>query len=81
MLSGELDGATPPHLWAAAAKSLPNGRQILLRKTAHAYTSDCAASLIDEFIDRRTAQALDISCAEKMRRPPFARELPARYTR
>jgi hypothetical protein len=79
MLSGELDGATPPELGADAAKSLPNGRQILLKKTAHRYTSNCVNGLIAEFIAKGSAQDLTISCADKLRRPPFAKELPARY--
>jgi pimeloyl-ACP methyl ester carboxylesterase len=81
MLSGELDGATPAQLGADAARSLSNSRQILLRNTAHRYTSDCVTGIIAQFIAKGSAQELDIACADKLRRPSFAKELPARYIR
>ena len=81
MLSGELDGATPAQLGTDASRSLSNSRQILLRNTAHGYTSDCVKGTIAQFIAKGTAQALDVACADKLRRPPFAKELPPRYTR
>jgi len=80
MLSGELDGATPPRLGADAAKSLPNSRQILLKKIARGYASDCATGMIAEFIAEGTARDLSASCADGVRHPPFAKELPARYS-
>jgi pimeloyl-ACP methyl ester carboxylesterase len=81
MLSGELDGATPPRLAADAAKSLPNSRQILLPKTPHAYNSTCVNDIIAQFIAMGSAKELDTGCAAHLRRPPFARNLPPRYLR
>jgi pimeloyl-ACP methyl ester carboxylesterase len=81
MLSGELDGATPAHLGVAAAKSFFNSRQILLRSTAHGYASECPAAIIAEFIAKGSTQRLNSACAEKSRRPPFANQLPERFTR
>ena len=81
MLSGELDGATPAQLGTDASRSLSNSRQILLRNTAHGYASDCVKGIIAQFIAKGSAQELDVACADKLRRPPFARELPARYIR
>jgi pimeloyl-ACP methyl ester carboxylesterase len=81
MLSGELDGATPAQLGTDASRSLSNSRQILLRNTAHGYASDCVKGIIAQFIAKGTAQELDVACADKLRRPPFAKELPPRYTR
>ena len=81
MLSGELDGATPAQLGTDASRSLSNSRQILLRNTAHGYASDCVKGIIAQFIAKGSAQALDVSCADTSRRPPFHRKLPARYTR
>jgi len=34
-----------------------------------------------EFIVKGSAKDLDTSCVERFRRPPFATELPVRYTR
>jgi hypothetical protein len=53
----------------------------LLRNTAHRYTSDCVTGIIAQFIAKGSAQELDIACADKLRRPSFAKELPARYIR
>jgi pimeloyl-ACP methyl ester carboxylesterase len=81
MVSGELDGATPAHLGAAAAESLANSRQILLHNIAHGYASDCPAGIVTEFIARGSAQGLNTACADKSRRPPFAKQLPKRFAR
>jgi pimeloyl-ACP methyl ester carboxylesterase len=81
MLSGELDGATPAQLGTDASRSLSNSRQILLRNTAHGYASDCVKGMVAQFFAKGSAHELDVACADKLRRPPFARELPARFTR
>ena len=81
MLSGDIDPTTPMELASEAARHLVNGRQIILRNTAHGYGSDCAQSLIIEFIAQGSAKELDASCAARLRRPPFLTELPARYSR
>jgi pimeloyl-ACP methyl ester carboxylesterase len=81
MLSGELDGATPPHLGADAAKSLPNSHQVLLPGTAHGYASNCAKSIAAEFIERGSSSGLTTACLQDLARPPFVRELPPRYLR
>jgi pimeloyl-ACP methyl ester carboxylesterase len=81
MLSGELDPATPPDFAAEAARTLPKSHRVILRKTAHAYSSSCVASLVGEFIATGSAVNLSTSCANHIERPPFIRELPARYLR
>jgi pimeloyl-ACP methyl ester carboxylesterase len=81
MLSGDIDPATPAEFGAMALKTLPNGRQVILRNTPHSYTSPCARSLIVEFITHGSAKELDATCAVRLRRPPFATELPASYNR
>ena len=81
MLSGDIDPATPAQFAAQALKSLPNGRQVILRNTPHEYGSPCARDLIAAFIARGSADELDTSCAARLRRPPFATELPASYNR
>ena len=79
MLSGDIDPATPAAFGAQALESLPNGRQVILRNTPHSYGSSCARALIVTFIASGSARELDTSCATRLRRPPFATELPASY--
>jgi pimeloyl-ACP methyl ester carboxylesterase len=81
MLSGDLDPATPMEFGKAAVAHLTNGRQVLLRNTPHSYTSACARALTVEFIARGSAENLDATCAERIRRPRFLTELPERYQR
>ncbi len=81
MLSGDIDPATPAEFGAQALKSLPNGRQVILRSTPHSYASPCARDQIVAFITNGSAKELDANCAARLRRPPFATELPARYNR
>jgi pimeloyl-ACP methyl ester carboxylesterase len=71
MLSGELDAATPAHFAGAAARSLPNSRQILIRNAAHWYFEDCLRDLMADFIAKGSARDLDARCVETLRRPPF----------
>jgi pimeloyl-ACP methyl ester carboxylesterase len=78
MLSGELDPSTPVEFGKAAARHLPNSRQIVLRNTPHSYTSRCARTITVEFIAKGRADDLDTSCAARLRRPRFVPELPAR---
>jgi pimeloyl-ACP methyl ester carboxylesterase len=81
MLSGDIDPATPAEFGARALKTLPNGRRVILRNTPHSYASPCARSLIVQFIASASAKELDASCASRLRRPPFATELPPSYNR
>ena len=81
MLSGEVDAATPPALGKAAATTLKNARQVILRNASHSYSSDCARGLVAAFIAAGDARNLDVGCAAQLRRPPFAVKLPARYTK
>ncbi len=77
MLSGDSDPATPMSVGKEALKYLPHARQIILPNTPHSYTSECARGLMADFISRGAANDLDISCAARLRRPPFVSELPA----
>jgi pimeloyl-ACP methyl ester carboxylesterase len=80
MLTGELDGATPPNLAAEAAKSLSNSRHIVLPGTAHEYGSGCATSIIAQFL-ATAITTLNTDCTAHLKRPPFARTLPVNYAR
>jgi pimeloyl-ACP methyl ester carboxylesterase len=81
MLSGDSDPATPMEFGKAAARHLTNSRQVLLRNTPHSYISACARALAVEFIAQGSAENLDATCAERIRRPRFLTELPERYQR
>jgi len=74
ILSGELDAATPARYGAAAARSLPNSRQVLIRNASHAYWNDCTQVLVATFIARGSARDLDTGCVRDLRRPPFVTE-------
>jgi pimeloyl-ACP methyl ester carboxylesterase len=71
MLSGEVDPATPARFATAAARTLPNSRQVLVPNGAHEYFADCLRDLVAEFIDRGSARDLDTRCVAELRRPPF----------
>lgn len=70
LVSGEVDPVTPPWIAEAAARNLPNGRQVRIPYGSH-YSYECAENLVAEFIERGTTQGLDISCLEQIRRLPF----------
>lgn len=79
MVSGELDPATPASWATLAARSLRNGRQLLVRNMAHWYFGDCLRGVVAEFFDQASARELDTGCLASLRRPPFATEhTPAR---
>ena len=71
MLSGALDAATPARYATAAARTLPNSRQVLIPFAAHQYADACSRDLVAQFIERGSARTLDTGCVETLRRPPF----------
>jgi pimeloyl-ACP methyl ester carboxylesterase len=75
MLSGALDPVTPPEAATLLLKGLPNARQIIIHNATHS-TYDCSERLAREFIERGTAQGLDASCVEQIKRQPFITALP-----
>ena len=76
MLSGEIDPATPPHFGTAAARSLPNSRQLIAKNTAHGFFNECFRALVSDFVARGSANDLNTQCLDHLRRPPFVTELP-----
>jgi pimeloyl-ACP methyl ester carboxylesterase len=75
MLSGELDPVTPPELATPLLRNFPNGRQVVMHNATH-NSYDCAEALARDFIERGTAQGLDTSCVEQLKRLPFVTSLP-----
>jgi pimeloyl-ACP methyl ester carboxylesterase len=79
MISGRLDPVAPPEWAQAAALSLPRSRQLVLRDGGHIIDGltaldTCFDPLILRFLETADATALDASCFDLMRAPPFAIE-------
>src|ERR1041384_1546001 len=70
LVSGELDPVTPPWLAKEVAKTLTRSRLVVVPNATH-NSYECIENLGADFIDKGTTEGLDISCAEKIRRPPF----------
>jgi len=52
------------------ANTLPNSKLVVIQNATH-WSYDCVENLIAEFMDKGTAQGLDISCTDKIQRLPF----------
>ena len=70
LVSGELDPVTPPWLAQIVAKTLSRSKLVVVPNATH-NTYECIESVIADFIDKGTTEGLDVSCTEKIRRPPF----------
>lgn len=73
LLSGEFDPVTPPRYGDEVAKSLPNGRHLVLRGQGHnVIGAGCMPKLMAKFIDKADAKALDAKCLAALPyTPPF----------
>jgi pimeloyl-ACP methyl ester carboxylesterase len=72
VLSGDLDPVTPPSWGEAVSRHLPHARHIIVPGTGHGtVATGCGARLVHDFIERGTADGLDTSCLDGLRRPPF----------
>ena len=72
ILSGEIDPVTPPAWGDAVARHLRNARHVVVPATGHGVVATgCGQQLIKQFIDRGTAEGLDTTCTNSVRRPPF----------
>jgi pimeloyl-ACP methyl ester carboxylesterase len=76
MISGEVDGSSPPWFGEKAIQFLPNGRQLKIRYLGHQIDNPCLAGIFRSFVAAGSVKDLDTSCTEQIRRPPFATELP-----
>jgi len=79
MISGELDGSTPPWLGVEAMAHLSNARQVKIRYYGHQLDSPCVWKILADFVTAGTAEKIDTSCVENIRRPAFATELPKQF--
>jgi pimeloyl-ACP methyl ester carboxylesterase len=72
LFSGELDPITPPVWGDAVAAGLTHARHLVVPGTGHgASGSGCGMRLLNEFLDRGSADGLDPACLQTIRRPPF----------
>ena len=70
LVAGELDPVTPPWLAQTVAKTLSRSRLLVVSNATHT-SYECIENVVADFIDKGTTEGLDISCLEKIRRPPF----------
>jgi pimeloyl-ACP methyl ester carboxylesterase len=72
VLSGELDPVTPPHWGDSVLPHLSNARHVVVPATGHnAIATGCGMHLVEEFIERGSAEGLDTHCTQSIERPPF----------
>jgi pimeloyl-ACP methyl ester carboxylesterase len=72
IMSGELDPVTPPAWGDAVASHLKRARHFVVPGTGHgAAGAGCGLRLVQEFLNRGSAEGLDPKCLSEVRRPPF----------
>jgi pimeloyl-ACP methyl ester carboxylesterase len=72
ILSGDLDPVTPPSWGENVLPHLRNAKHVVVPGTGHGTMSTgCGGRLVRQFLDRGTAQDLDTTCTQALRRPPF----------
>ena len=75
IFSGNLDPVTPPKYGEEVARHLSNSRHIIVAEGGHGVDGlkdpGCIDRIAIEFLDKADAKNLDVSCVERMARPPF----------
>jgi pimeloyl-ACP methyl ester carboxylesterase len=72
VLSGELDPITPSVWGQQVASHLRRSRHFTATATGHGVIgTPCGVRLIQQFIDEGSADGLDGSCLQKIKRPPY----------
>ena len=79
MISGEVDGSSPPWFGESAIKLFPNGRQLKIRYLGHQIDNSCLSGIFRDFVTAGSVKGLDTTCTERIRRPPFATEMPSAF--
>lgn len=72
LISGGLDAVTPKRFADEVAAGLPNSRSILVPFGGHINAGPCLDSIAAQFIAQDSAEGLDLSCVEEIRRLPFS---------
>jgi pimeloyl-ACP methyl ester carboxylesterase len=76
LVAGELDAASPPWFGEQVAAHLPHSKLLRIRYLGHQFDAACIPGLVTRFIENGSADGLDTTCTGRIRRPPFATELP-----
>jgi hypothetical protein len=72
VLSGALDPITPASWGESVVKHLRNGRHLVVPGTGHiSLGAGCVLRLYEQFLETRDARALDATCLQQVKRPPF----------
>ncbi len=75
IFSGNMDPVTPPKYGEEIAGYLPNSRHVIIPEAGHGVEGlkdpGCIDRIAIDFLDKGDAKNLDVSCVEKMARPPF----------
>lgn len=76
LISGEFDPVTPPQWGRLAARTLANGRAVVIRNNGHSIgpASECVVGMMQALIDRRDAGRIDAGCADDLAPPSFRAE-------
>jgi len=85
LISGELDPINPARYGKEAVTHLSRGRLLIVPEAHHGLSGLenpwCVIELQREFLERGTAEGLDVSCLDTVHRKPFIvdREALERY--
>ena len=76
IFSGNMDPVAPPKYAEEVVVFLPNSRHVIIPEGGHGpfglSNADCIDRIAIEFLDKSDAKNLNVSCVERMARPPFA---------
>ena len=75
IISSAIDPVTPPRWGEAVRATLAQSRHIVLPIAAHAPSDSCVRQMVVRFIESANAGDVDASCAQTLKRPPFAHSL------
>lgn len=71
VLSGTLDGVTPPRWGDEAGRHLPSSVHLVVPGGHGVGSIPCIAGIVADFIERGSTEGLDTSCVSSVRLPPF----------
>lgn len=72
MLSGEADPITPPRHAERLADSLENDLHLIFNEMGHGNSSNqCAAKIMDQFVEQASFSELETDCVQVVAPPPF----------
>jgi len=76
LVSGDLDPVTPPRWSEQIAKGLANAAHLRFPKAAHGGEEIywCYDPILAAFLEKGSAEGIDLSCAAEVTRPPFESE-------